>query len=54
VALAGAIRELAADPAAAARLGAEAHHQAAAYAWEVQAVRYLDIVERMMGVAAGA
>jgi glycosyltransferase involved in cell wall biosynthesis len=47
-ALAAAIRELAADPAAASRLGAEAHRQAAAYAWEVQAERYVGIVERLI------
>ena len=46
-ALATAIRELAADPAAAARYGAEAHRQAADYGWEVQAARYLAIVERL-------
>jgi glycosyltransferase involved in cell wall biosynthesis len=48
VALASAIRELAADPAAAARLGAEAHRQSAEYAWEVQARGYVKIVERLM------
>jgi glycosyltransferase involved in cell wall biosynthesis len=46
-ALASAIRELAADPLAAARLGAEAHRQAADYGWEIQAARYLAIVERL-------
>jgi glycosyltransferase involved in cell wall biosynthesis len=46
-ALATAIREVAADPVAAARFGAEAHRQAAAYGWEVQAARYLEIVERL-------
>ncbi|HYN64773.1 MAG TPA: glycosyltransferase [Candidatus Limnocylindrales bacterium] len=46
-ALAAAIRELAADPATASRLGAEAHRQAAAYDWEVQAARYVEIVERL-------
>jgi glycosyltransferase involved in cell wall biosynthesis len=51
VALAAAIRELAADPAAASRLGAEAHRQAATYAWEVQAARYVAIVERLIGSA---
>jgi len=49
VALAGAIRELAGDPAAAARLGAEAHRQAADYAWQRQAPRYLGVVERLIG-----
>jgi glycosyltransferase involved in cell wall biosynthesis len=48
VALAEAIRDLAADPAAAARLGAEAHRQASRYAWEVQRTRYLEVVERLM------
>jgi glycosyltransferase involved in cell wall biosynthesis len=47
-ALATAIRELVADPEATARLGAEARRQAAAYAWEVQAERYIGIVERLM------
>jgi glycosyltransferase involved in cell wall biosynthesis len=47
-ALATAIRELAADPGSAARLGAEAHRQAAGYAWQVQRVHYLDVVERLM------
>lgn len=46
-ALATAIRELAADPVAAARLAAEAHRQAAGYGWEIQAARYLDIVKRL-------
>jgi glycosyltransferase involved in cell wall biosynthesis len=46
-ALAAAIRELAADPEAARRLGAEAHRQAAAYAWSVQAARYVAVVERL-------
>jgi glycosyltransferase involved in cell wall biosynthesis len=50
-AVAAAIRELAADPAAASRVGAEAHRQAEAYAWEVQAARYLEIVERLIGSA---
>lgn len=47
-ALAAAIRELAADPERAERLGAEARHQAAAYAWDVQAEAYLEIVERLI------
>jgi len=46
-ALATAIREVAADPVAAARFGAEAHRQAAEYGWEAQAARYLEIVERL-------
>ncbi|HEX6140128.1 MAG TPA: glycosyl transferase family 1, partial [Candidatus Limnocylindria bacterium] len=52
VALADAIRELAADPAAAERLGAEAHRQASGYGWDVQARRYLEIVERLMAAPA--
>jgi glycosyltransferase involved in cell wall biosynthesis len=47
-ALAAAIRALAADPRQAARLGAEALRQSAAYAWPVQAQRYIEIVERLM------
>jgi glycosyltransferase involved in cell wall biosynthesis len=47
-ALAAAIRELAADPTGAARLGAEARRQAAGYAWEMQGRRYLEIVERLL------
>ena len=47
-ALADAIHALAADPAAAARLGAEAHRQAAGYAWPTQAGRYLRVVERLI------
>jgi glycosyltransferase involved in cell wall biosynthesis len=53
-ALAAAIRELAADPTAAARRGAEAHRQAAGYAWSVQARRYLEVVERLMDERAPA
>jgi glycosyltransferase involved in cell wall biosynthesis len=49
-ALAATIAELAADPPAAARLGAEAHRQAAGYAWPAQAQRYLAIVERLTAV----
>jgi glycosyltransferase involved in cell wall biosynthesis len=52
-ALAAAIRELAADPMAASRLGAEAHRQAADYAWSVQAERYLAIVERLVAAGGG-
>jgi glycosyltransferase involved in cell wall biosynthesis len=48
-ALAAAIRELVADAGNASRLGAEAHRQSAAYAWEVQAARYVAIVERLIG-----
>jgi glycosyltransferase involved in cell wall biosynthesis len=47
-ALADAIRELAADPTAAARLGAKAHRVVAGYAWDVQARRYVQIVERLI------
>ena len=47
-ALAASFRSLAADPMAAARLGAEAHRQAAAYRWETQAARYLGIVNRLV------
>ena len=47
-ALAAAILDLAADPAAAVALGREAQRQAAAYAWDAQAARYLAIVERLM------
>lgn len=50
-ALAAAIREVAADPVATARLGAEAHRQSAAYAWDLQAAHYLDVVERLMAAA---
>jgi len=47
-ALAAAILGLAADPATAAALGREAQRQAAAYAWDAQAARYLVIVERLL------
>ena len=47
-ALAAAFRTLAADPVATARLGAEAHRQAARYEWAEQAQRYVAIVERLM------
>jgi len=50
-ALAGAIRELAADPAAANALGEEAQRQARRYAWEEQAARYVAIVERLIAEA---
>jgi glycosyltransferase involved in cell wall biosynthesis len=46
-ALAAAIRELASDPAGAARLGAEAQRQAAGYAWSLQAEHYVAVVERL-------
>jgi glycosyltransferase involved in cell wall biosynthesis len=47
-ALAGAIRELAADPQAAEDLGRQARLQAAAYDWAVQGQRYVEIVERLI------
>jgi glycosyltransferase involved in cell wall biosynthesis len=46
-ALAAALHALAADPAAMARLGAEARHQASRYEWAEQALRYVEIVERL-------
>jgi glycosyltransferase involved in cell wall biosynthesis len=46
-ALADALRSLAADPVAAARLGAEGHRQAARYGWADQKARYVAIVERL-------
>ena len=48
-ALAAAIRAFVADPVAAARMGAEAHRQAAAYSWADQALRYVAIVDRLTG-----
>ncbi len=48
VALADAIRALAADPGATARLGAEARRQAAPYAWPAQRIHYLKVVERLL------
>jgi glycosyltransferase involved in cell wall biosynthesis len=53
-AVAAAIRELAADPEAAAELGWEAQRQAAAYDWVVQGRRYVEIVERLIQQARGA
>ena len=47
-ALASALRSLAADPVATARLGAEAHRQEAQYEWAEQAQRYVAIVERLL------
>jgi hypothetical protein len=38
---------------AASRLGAEAHRQAADYAWSIQAERYLAIVERLVAAGGG-
>ncbi len=46
-ALTAAVRELAANPEVAVRMGSEAQRQAAAYAWDVQAGRYLAVVERL-------
>jgi glycosyltransferase involved in cell wall biosynthesis len=54
VPLAAAIRELAADPDAAARLGAEARSQAADYAWQLQAPRYLEVIEGLIRGRAAA
>jgi glycosyltransferase involved in cell wall biosynthesis len=47
-ALASAIRELADDPERAAAMAAEAHRQAQAYAWPIQAGRYLEVVDRLV------
>jgi glycosyltransferase involved in cell wall biosynthesis len=47
-ALAQAIQGLAADPAAAVRMGQEARRQAAAYDWAIQATRYREIVEGLI------
>ena len=46
-ALARAVVELAADPAATVAMGPEAQRQAAAYDWEHQKARYLAIVDRL-------
>jgi glycosyltransferase involved in cell wall biosynthesis len=46
-ALASAISELASDPQRTAAMGQEARRQAAAYAWPVQAERYLAVVNRL-------
>jgi glycosyltransferase involved in cell wall biosynthesis len=48
VALAASIRELAADPDRTSQMAAEARQQLAAYRWELQAARYLEIVERLL------
>ena len=48
-ALAAAFRSLATDPVGTARMGAEAHRQAARYEWSEQARRYVAIVERLAG-----
>jgi glycosyltransferase involved in cell wall biosynthesis len=47
-ALAEALRDLAADPELAARMGVEAQRQATGYAWQAQRTRYLEIVERLL------
>lgn len=47
-ALADAILELVADPAAASARAAEARRQAAGYAWRAQAPIYLDVVDRLI------
>jgi glycosyltransferase involved in cell wall biosynthesis len=46
-AIARAVEERAADPAGSLAMGEEARRQAAAYDWEVQKARYLEIVGRM-------
>jgi alpha-1,6-mannosyltransferase len=48
-ALADAIAELVREPAAAATRAAEAIRQAEPYAWRVQAARYLEVVDRLVG-----
>jgi glycosyltransferase involved in cell wall biosynthesis len=52
VALANAIRNLAAHPGHAASLAAQAQRQVAAYSWKEQGARYLEIVERLMARSA--
>lgn len=53
-ALARAIEALVADPEATVALGIAAQRQAAAYDWEVQKARYLEIVGRLVDGQAGA
>jgi phosphatidylinositol alpha-mannosyltransferase len=48
-ALARAIEGLVDDPARATAMGVEARRQAAAYDWEGQKARYLEIVEELIG-----
>ena len=48
-ALTAAIEALVDDPAGAVAMGREAQRQAAAYDWEIQKARYIDIVERLVG-----
>lgn len=43
-----AVESLARDPAAATAMGREAHRQAAAFDWDVQRRRYLEVVERLI------
>jgi glycosyltransferase involved in cell wall biosynthesis len=50
-ALAAAIEELDADPAAAARQAAEAQRQAVPYAWTTQKAHYLAIVDSLLARA---
>jgi glycosyltransferase involved in cell wall biosynthesis len=47
-ALAGAIREAMADPAATAARAVEARRQAEPYAWAIQSRRYLDVVGELV------
>jgi glycosyltransferase involved in cell wall biosynthesis len=47
-ALARAVERLADDPERAVAMGVEARRQAAAYDWEVQKARYLDVIERLV------
>jgi glycosyltransferase involved in cell wall biosynthesis len=49
LALARAIESLADDPAGTVAMGLEAQRQATAYDWEHQKVRYLDIIDRLIG-----
>jgi glycosyltransferase involved in cell wall biosynthesis len=51
-ALAAAVREVSASPERAGEMAAEAQKQLAAYSWELQAARYLEIVERLLGESA--
>ena len=53
-ALGAAVESMAADPEGTAALGREAQRQAAAYDWQVQSGRYLEIVERLMRPAGAA
>ena len=48
-ALATAVRELAGDPERAAAMAAEARRQLQPYAWPIQAGRYLEVVDRLVG-----